>query len=182
MGIVTRGLALFCAVLGVAAVTSAQTVDFAVSGNSTIRGWTCEVSGTAEVTAGGGAAAAGFSSGVQGVTLTVPGAEFTCPNEEMTEHLMEAMRPDEFGEITFQMDGYEVTSNGATATGALTILETTETVAVPMTLTESGTGAAIEGEVRLDMTDYGVEPPTVMLGMLRVRPQITIEFGGTVAP
>ena len=75
-----------------------------------------------------------------------------------------------------------VTSNGATATGALTILETTETVAVPMTLTESGTGAAIEGEVRLDMTDYGVEPPTVMLGMLRVRPQITIEFGGTVAP
>jgi hypothetical protein len=32
------------------------------------------------------------------------------------------------------------------------------------------------------MTDYGVEPPTVMLGMLRVRPQITIEFSGSVSP
>ena len=182
MRFVTRVLVLFGVALGGAATASAQTVDFAVSGNSTIRGWTCEVSGTAAVTAGGGEAATGFSSGVQGVTLTVPVAEFTCPNEEMTEHLMDAMRPDEFGEITFQMDSYEVTSNGATATGSLTILETTETVAVPMTLTESGGGAAIEGEVRLDMTDYGVEPPTVMLGMLRVRPQITIEFTGTVTP
>ncbi len=182
MSIVTRVLVFFGIVLGVAATASAQTVDFAVSGNSTIRGWTCEVSGTAAVTAGGGAAATGFSSGVQGVTLTVPVAEFTCPNEEMTEHLLEAMRPDEFGEITFQMDSYEVTSAGATASGSLTILETTETVAVPMTLTEFGAGATIEGEVRLDMTDYGVEPPTVMLGMLRVRPQITIEFSGTVAP
>ena len=38
--------------------TAAQsTVDFSVSGNSTIRGWTCEVTGTATLTAGGGAAA-----------------------------------------------------------------------------------------------------------------------------
>ena len=66
--------------------TAAQsTVDFAVSGNSTIRGWTCEVTGTATLTAGGGNAAPGFASGVQGVVLTVPVAEFTCPNEEMTK-------------------------------------------------------------------------------------------------
>ena len=40
----------------------------------------------------------------------------------------------------------------------------------------------IEGDVRLDMTTYGVEPPTVMLGMMRVRPQIRIEFSGVVTP
>ena len=163
--------------------TAAQsTVDFAVSGNSTIRGWTCEVTGTATLTAGGGNAAPGFASGVQGVVLTVPVAEFTCPNEEMTEHLMEAMRPDEHAEITFKMESYDVTPQGAQAAGSLTILDTTEVVTVSLQLTPAGAGAEIEGEVRLDMTDYGVEPPTVMLGMLRVRPQITIEFSGSVSP
>ena len=32
------------------------------------------------------------------------------------------------------------------------------------------------------MTEYGVEPPVVLLGLLRVRPQIRIEFEGLVAP
>ena len=168
---------------GFVSPTVAQsTVDFAVSGNSTIRGWTCEVTGTATLTAGGGNAAPGFASGVQGVVLTVPVAEFTCPNEEMTEHLMETMRPDEHAEITFEMESYDVTAQGAQATGSLTILDTTEVVTVSLQLTPAGAGPEIEGEVRLDMTDYGVEPPTVMLGMLRVRPQITIEFSGSVSP
>jgi len=165
---------------GEAAAQSA--VDFTVSGTSTIRGWSCEVSGTAEVTAGAGDAAPGFGSGVQAVTLTVPVAAFECPDEEMTEHLMEAMRPDEFPEISFVLESYEVTPQGADATGALTILDSTQPVTVPIALTAGAGGVAIEGDVRIDMTTYGVEPPVVMLGMLRVRPQIRIEFSGTVTP
>ena len=80
------------------------------------------------------------------------------------------------------MESYDVTAQGAQASGALTLLDTTETVTVSLELTPPGAGADIEGEVRLDMTDYGVDPPTVMLGMLRVRPQITIEFSGSVSP
>ena len=52
----------------------------------------------------------------------------------------------------------------------------------PISLTSSGAGVEIAGEVQLDMTEYGVEAPVVMLGLLRVRPQIRIEFEGLVAP
>ena len=38
----------------------------------------------------------------------------------------------------------------------------------------------IEGDTRLDMTKFGVEPPVVMLGMLKVGPQIRIELKGLV--
>ena len=34
----------------------------------------------------------------------------------------------------------------------------------------------------LTVPEYGVEPPVVMLGLLRVRPQIRIESEGLVAP
>ena len=157
-------------------------VDFTVSGTSTVRGWTCSVRGTAEVTPGSSAPAPGFADGVQAATLTVPVADFECPDEEMTEHLLDAMQPAEFGEITFRLDSYEPSGGGARASGDLTIQAVTMPVSFPISLTPSGSGVAIAGELRLDMTDYGVEPPVVLLGLLRVRPDIRIEFQGLVAP
>ena len=164
------------------ATAQGSVVDFTVSGTSTIRGWTCEVEGTADVTPGSATPAPGFSSGVQAATLTVEVASFECPNEEMTEHLFAALKPDEFAEITFQLESYEASGQSTTASGTLTILDTTQSVSFPVTLTPSGAGVEIEGELSLDMTTYGVEPPVVMLGLMTVRPRIRIEFQGLVAP
>ena len=161
---------------------SAQSVDFSVSGTSTVRGWTCEVTGSARVTAGSGAAVRGLADGIQGATLTVPVGDFVCPDEEMTEHLLEALRADEFPEITFRLVRYEASGQGAATTGTLTILDATRGVSFPLSLTPSGSGVRIAGEVALDMTDYGVEPPVVMLGLMRVRPQIRIQFSGSISP
>ena len=167
---------------GSPAAAQQSTVDFTVSGTSTVRGWTCTVSGTAEVTPGSSTPAPGFDSGVQSATLTVPVADFECPDETMTEHLMDAMKPGEFAEITFQLDGYEASGGGAEASGALTIQGVSKPVSFPLSLTPSGAGVEIAGEVGLDMTEYGVEPPVVLLGLLRVRPEIRIQFEGLVVP
>ena len=177
--VVSAGLALL---QGPPAAAQESTVDFTVSGTSTIRGWTCSVSGTAQVTPGSSEPAPGFATGVQTATLAVPVNAFECPNDEMTQHLLEAMKADEFGEITFRLETYEVSGQQAQATGALTITGVTEPVSFPISLTPSGQGVEIEGDLRLDMTTFGVEPPVVMLGLLRVRPQIRIEFTGLVAP
>ena len=178
------GVGLVGLALGQPADVAAQhsTVEFTVSGNSTIRGWSCSVTGTAQVTKGSSPAARGFAEGVQAAALTVPVSAFVCPEEEMREHLLEAMRAEEFPEITFRLEGYEASGQGAVATGSLTILDDTRPVSFPVSLTPSGSGVQIEGELALDMTTYGVEPPVVMLGLLRVRPQIRIEFSGTVMP
>jgi len=167
---------------GSPAAAQSSTVEFTVSGTSTIRGWTCTVSGTAEVTAGSPSPAPGFADGVGSAALTVPVADFECPDETMTEHLLEAMKPAEFPEITFELQGYEASGGGAQASGALTIHAVTSPVSFPISLSPSGAGVEIAGEVSLDMTAYGVEPPVVMLGLLRVRPQIRIQFEGLVVP
>ena len=176
---VAAGLALLA---GSPAAAQPSAVEFTVSGTSTIRGWTCSVQGTAEVTPGSSTPAPGFDAGVRSATLTVPVAEFECPDETMTEHLRDAMKPAEFADITFRLESYEASSRGAEASGALTIQDVTQAVSFPISLTPSGSGVEIAGEVRLDMTTYGVEPPVVMLGLLRVRPEIRIEFEGLVAP
>ena len=179
---VTAVAAGFALLAGPPAAAQQSNVDFTVSGTSTVRGWTCSVSGTAQVTPGSSAPAPGFAAGVQSATLTVPVADFECPDETMTEHLMDAMKPAEFAAITFRLDGYEASGAGAEASGALTIQGVTRPVSFPIALAPSGAGVAIAGEVGLDMTEYGVEPPVVLLGLLRVRPEIRIQFEGTVVP
>ena len=180
------GRAMTAAIVGLALLqagpASAQSVDFTVSGTSTIRGWTCAVTGSARVTTGSSTALRGLDDGVQSATLTVPVEDFTCPDDEMLEHLLEALRAEEFPEITFRLDGYQASGQGAVTTGTLTILDATQEVTLVLFLTPSGSGVQMEGEVALDMTDYGVEPPVVMLGLMRVRPRIRIQFSGVLSP
>ncbi len=180
--LVTTAAAGLALLAGPPATAQPSPVEFTVSGTSTIRGWTCSVQGTAQVTPGSSTPAPGFAAGVQSATLVVPVADFECPDETMTEHLLEAMKPAEFAEITFRIESYEASPQGAEASGALTIQSVTRAVSFPISLTPSGAAVEIAGELRLDMTAYGVEPPVVMLGLLRVRPQIRIEFEGLVAP
>lgn len=177
------GVCVSVAVLHGGGVAAQQSmIEFAVSGSSTIRGWTCTVAGAAQVTTGSATPVAGLAGGVQAATLTVPVEDFECPEEEMRGHLLEAMRAEEFSEITFRLESYEPSGQGALATGSLTILDSTQTVSFPLSLTPSGSGVQLDGELALDMTAYGVEPPVVMLGLLRVRPQIRIQFSGVVTP
>ncbi len=140
------------------------------------------MTGSAQVTAGSSTPVRGLADGIQAATLTVPVEDFTCPDDEMREHLLEALRVDEFPEITFRLVGYEASGQGAAATGTLTILDATRGVSLPLSLTPSGSGVRIAGEVALDMTAYGVEPPVVMLGLMRVRPRIRIQFSGNITP
>jgi polyisoprenoid-binding protein YceI len=157
-------------------------LDFTVSGTSTIRGWTCTVKGATTVTPSSGSAkpAPGFPNGVQTATVTVQVKNFQCPEEEMKQHLMDAMKPDKFPEIVYKLDKYEVAGAQTQATGSITIGGVTAPIVFPVSLKAAADGVQIEGDTRLDMTKFGIDPPVVMLGMLKVGPQIRIAFKGVI--
>lgn len=157
--------------------------DISISGTSTVRNWTCEVTAPVEVTRGGSAPQApGFPDGVQSATVRVQVADIVCPEEQMEEHLREAMQAEEYPEIVYRLEEYALTEGGgATLSGTMTILDTTNPIEMEATLEETDQGVRVAGETSLDMTDYGVEPPTVMLGMLEVGPEITLDFATVVS-
>jgi polyisoprenoid-binding protein YceI len=159
-------------------------VDFTVSGTSTIRGWTCTAKGVIAVTPGTGNAipVPGFARGVESATVTVPVKTFTCPNSEMTEHLLQALKAEKFPQIVYSVDKYDAKDSQLQATGTLTIIDVKKGVGLPITLRAAAAGVEVEGNARLDMTAFGVEPPVVMGGLLKVGPQIRIHFKGLVTP
>lgn len=171
-------------VLGQAGTALAQSaVDFTVSGTSTVRSWTCEAKGTLVTTAGSASTQPipGLDGGVPSATVTVPLKAFKCPNDEMTQHLNEAMKSDKFGEIVFKLEKYEVAAGQGQASGAMTIVGNTQPVTVPVTLKPGPQGVELSGDTRLDITKFGVDPPVVMLGLMKVGAQIRIQFKGVVS-
>ncbi len=173
-------------VLGLPAPAAAQppNIDFNVSGTSTVRSWTCSSKGVIKVTPGQdpSKAVAGFANGVQTATVTVPVSAFTCPNEEMQQHLRDHLKADKFPEIVFRLDKYETAGGQTAATGSMTITGVTQPISFPLTLRATPKGVEVEGNTRLEFKTFNLDPPVVMLGMLKVGQQIRIEFKGLVAP
>lgn len=178
--------AAVAAAIAVSHATSAAaqtTIDFTVTGTSTVRGWTCAAQGVMALTGGSAASAPvpGIEGSIPTATVTVPLKNFKCPNDEMTEHLNQAMKSDKFAEITFKLEKYELAAGKGQASGSMTIVGNTQPISVPVTLRPAAGGVEIEGDTRLDMTKYGVDPPVVMMGLMKVGPQIRIQFKGKVA-
>jgi len=58
----------------------------------------------------------------------------------------------------------------------MTIHGTTNPITFDIQLVQSAEGMRGVGEAELDMTEYGVTPPSVWLGMLNVGDTVTIKF------
>ena len=97
--------------------------------------------------------------------------------EEMAHEEMDA---GTHPEITFRSDDGIVRSNGyeynVTATGDLTISGVTRSVSVDATCISTGDEMVCTGTKDLQMTDFGIDPPRLMLGTLRTDDDITVEF------
>ncbi len=98
--------------------------------------------------------------------------------EEMAHEEMDA---GTYPEITFRSDDNGiVSSNGdeynVTATGDLTISGVTRSISVDATCINTGDEMVCTGTKDLLMTDFGIDPPRLMLGTLRTHDDITVEF------
>lgn len=182
-GVRAAAVIAVCAASHATGAAAQSTIDFTVTGTSTVRGWTCAAQGVMALTGGSASSAPvpGIDGGIPTATVTVPLKAFKCPNDEMTEHLNQAMKSDKFSEISFKLEKYELAAGKGQASGSMTIVGNTQPIVVPVTLRPAAGGVEIEGDTRLDMTKYGVEPPVVMLGLMKVGPQIRIQFKGKVA-
>lgn len=151
--------------------------QFEVSGTSTVRGWSCPVEGVMEATPGQSSdSLPGYPNGLSSVKVTVRVDDFQCPEDEMNEHLREAMEVADHPEIIVELEEYSLAGNTAEASGSITIHGETKPLALEIELVESEDGVRGVGETDVNMTEFGVTPPSVWLGLLNVGEVVTIAF------
>jgi polyisoprenoid-binding protein YceI len=94
---------------------------------------------------------------------------------------MKAIKGKDHPAITFKLESYTL-GKGATATaaslkGTLTLGGVTKPVGLEAELTQTASGALrVVGAYELNMKDYGLTPPTLMLGTLKVRENVKVNF------
>jgi polyisoprenoid-binding protein YceI len=156
-----------------------------VEGTSTVRSFTCRAAVLeADVSATGVDAVRAVLAGqkaVESAEVRVPARRLDCGNGTMNEHMLKAIKADAHQTITFRVVSYAVDSRagevGGTLTGTLTLGGVQKTISVAATGRDAGTGALrVTGVYALDMKEFGLKPPTLMMGTMRVGDVVKVGF------
>jgi hypothetical protein len=182
---------LFLFVSLVCSPAFAQNKSFVkISGSSNALDWSCQTEADLQIGSSGKAEpVSGFPNGVVNFKVTIPVAKLRCDKgKKMEEHMAKALKavdqPKVFPEIVFEMTGYTLKNgNLASIVGNLTIAGKPQEVKFDVKLAELGNnaGVLVSGNTKVLMPDYGVKPPSLMMGTLNVYPEVTVEFEVTLS-
>ncbi|HTB21786.1 MAG TPA: YceI family protein [bacterium] len=159
---------------------SASQVQVKIEGQSTLHGW--EVSAgaatiTATVVGGRGGLFKEISGGgLKGLDLKV--AVDSLKSTEgggMDKNMHKALESDKFPTISFSMKNYELKGLNVTAYGKLNIHGQAQAVTLTALL-DAKDGVSAKGSYPLLMSGFGVKPPVMMFGTVRVADRVTILY------
>ena len=147
-----------------------------IEGQSSVHPWTCE----AAVPQAHLEVDATAPEMVRALHLKVEIAGIECGNGTMNDKLREALHADKFPAIEYRLTQAERLPEAGTrieATGDLSINGRTRRAAFQVDVKPQPDGTAqANGSIVMLMSDFGVEPPTAMLGLLRTADEITVRF------
>lgn len=120
---------------------------------------------------------------IANVKVVIPVKSLQCGGE-LEKNMFKTLKADEFPTITYTLGTYEVAPGSASAasfaaqtSGTLNIAGKDNTIAMRVDAARVGDGiVTASGQQVIKMTDYGIKPPTFMLGTLRVGNQITVKY------
>ena len=113
---------------------------------------------------------------LQAFEIAVKAATLTSPKEGLDKNMWKALKTDKHRDIVFKLTRLEGQPGAVRAVGVLTIAGVAKEVAFDVKAAANASTVTVIGNVPLLMTDYGVKPPTAMLGMLKTDPKITVSF------
>jgi polyisoprenoid-binding protein YceI len=149
--------------------------SFIVSGNCSLGAWNIRsnnATGEARIETSGNAI-----SKIEKLLIDLPSESLTSRNPIMRRHAHNALRIDEFPDISYSLIEVEsIVDSKITTIGNLTIKGQTKTVKVSGEGIINESGIMIKGSHQLRMTDFNIEPPVFALGMVRSEDEIEIDF------
>jgi len=110
--------------------------------------------------------------------VAIPAAQLTSPKEGLDKNMHKALKVQEHADITFRLTALEPGASAGTlkARGSLRIAGVERDVVLDLTTERHEGTLRVKGRLDLLMTDYGIKPPTAMLGMLKTDPRVTVTF------
>jgi hypothetical protein len=187
----SSGIALFLLTLFVAftpSVTLAQVkyqsvggVKLIIEGTSNVHDWNMK-SDKGYCSSLFDISTAGTLNGVSYLNFTVPAESLKSEHKGMDKNTYKALNTGKYSNISFTATSVTVKPAGTagyflTAHGRLTISGVSKEVVITATGTmNADKSISYTGSYKIKMTDYNVEPPSIMLGAIKTGEFVTVKF------
>ena len=152
-----------------------------VEGTSTVKSFTCtatklDVSVSAEP-------GSSPSDLVQSASLVVPVSALDCKNDTMNGHMRKALKATPTSTIAWRLDSYRVEGANVVINGSLTIAGKENPIELRATGAADNVGTIrLKGSTKFKMTEYGVKPPSLMMGTMKVGDLVTVGYDLVLTP
>lgn len=117
---------------------------------------------------------------VESFDVVVPIAALKSERDNFTADMHAALKAAEFPEVVFSLTRLEKKPGGANAFGVLRVAGVERDIVLPLVTTLRHGNMLVLGQVQIDMTDFGITPPTAMMGVLKSDPKVNITFETTL--
>jgi polyisoprenoid-binding protein YceI len=121
---------------------------------------------------------------VEAFEIAIPAATLTSPRDGLDKNMHEALKVQSHPDIVFRLLRFEPGSGAAGTVrgiGVLQVAGVEREVSFDVTTERQGPTLKVQGRLLLLMTDFGIKPPTAMLGMLKTDPKVAVTFETVVA-
>ena len=121
-------------------------------------------------------------TGLSAFSFSVAAKSLKSGKSSMDTRTYKSLKADEFSKITYKLTFAEVTMVQANkyaiqTTGVLTIAGKTQSISMKvMAFVNADQTISCHGTEKLILTDYGIEPPSFMLGAMKVGNDLIIKF------
>jgi polyisoprenoid-binding protein YceI len=121
-------------------------------------------------------------TGLSAFNFSVLAKSLKSGKPSMDTRTYKSLKAEEFSKITYKLTFAEVTMVQANkysiqTTGVLTIAGKTQSISMKvMALVNADQSISCHGTEKLTLTDYGIEPPSFMLGAMKVGNDLIIKF------
>lgn len=114
---------------------------------------------------------------IESVIVKIPVTSIKSDKDAMDTKTYEALNSKKYPVITFQSKNISFTPNEITSTGDLTINGVTKSKVVKAAYAVKPDGnISVTGVAKVKMSDFGVKPPTALLGTIKAGNDIEIQF------
>ncbi len=95
----------------------------------------------------------------------------------MDDKTYDALKANKFSKVFFKSTKLDVSGDKISGMGTLELAGAKKEVPISAkVVNQTAASFTIRGEVELDMTEFGIEPPTAMFGTLETGEVVTIEY------
>lgn len=125
---------------------------------------------------------------VRDVTVDVPVRTLLSGEGGLDKNLWKALKSEDHPRIRYRLAGYTLVPAGSPDTlhvraeGTLEVAGVQRPVPLEVVALRGADGVVLEGTASLRMSDFGVKPPRLMLGALRVGDRVAIRYHLVILP